>query len=263
MNSLTDDHGRIANRAYGENKPMHHAATFARPFVASILAASFLLSSVTASYAQTCDPDTEARLEFIETRLDEGQKHEKWWWRSWLTVYSIGLAYKIYDGATTRDGSNAAAHYFTAGKSALGIADLTLRPHVGRHGAAPMRAIPKTTAQYCAERLALAEKSMAQASEASNMRWSWKRHLSSLALNLAVATAIDVGWDDEGNAWRDFGVSEASAELSIWTHPTRAYHDYQEYRAKYGSGGGVPAAMAPSTLNFAASPRGLGLVWRF
>ena len=68
------------------------------------------------------------------------------------------------------------------------------------------------------------------------------------------------GWEDEGTAWRDFGVSEASAELSIWTHPTRAYNDYEEYRSKFD---GTPAAMAPSTLRFAASPRGLGLVWRF
>jgi len=262
MDSLNDDHGNIADQASGESKPMHHAS-FARPFVAAVVAASFLLTSVSSSFAQTCDPDTEAKLEFIETRLDEGQKHEKWWWRSWMTIYSIGFAYKIYEGAVTRDGSNSTAHFFTAGKSALGIADLTLRPHVGRHGAAPMRAIPKTTAQYCAERLALAEKSISQAADQSNMRWSWKRHLSSLALNLAVATAIDVGWDDEGTAWRDFGVSQVSAELSIWTHPTRAYHDYQEYRVKFGNGGAVPDARAPSSMSLAASPRGLGLAWRF
>jgi hypothetical protein len=259
MDSSTDHHGGIADRTHGESKPMHYAS-FAHPLVAAAMAASFLLTSVASSFAQSCDPDTEARLDFIETRLDEGQKHEQWWWRSWLAVYSIGLVYKVVDGATTKDGSNATAAYFTAGKSALGIADLTLRPHVGRHGAAPMRAIPKTTPQYCAERLALAEKSLSQASDASNMRWSWKRHLSSLVLNLGVAVAIDEGWHDEGTAWRDFGVSEASAELSIWTHPTRAYDDYQEYRSKFG---GAPAAMAPSVLRFAASPRGLGLVWKF
>jgi hypothetical protein len=238
---------------------MHHA-NFAQPIVAAVMAASFLLTSVATSFAQSCDPDTEARLEFIESRLDEGQKYEQWWWRSWLAVYSIGFVYKTVEGATTRDGSNAAADYFTAGKSALGILDLTLRPHVGRHGAAPMRAIPKTTAQYCAERLALAEKSMQQASDQSHMRWSWKRHLSSLVLNLGVAVAIDEGFGDEGTAWRDFGVSEASAELSIWTHPTRAYDDYADYRSKFDR---IPAAMAPSTLRFAASPRGLGLVWKF
>lgn len=262
MHSSTDDRGTVADRANGENKPMHDS-NFARPFVAAVVAASFFLTTVATSFAQSCDPDTEARLEFIETRLDEGQKHEKWWWRSWLTVYSIGFVYKIVEGATTRDGSNATADYFTAGKSGLGIADLMLRPHVGRHGAAPMRAIPKTTAQYCTERLALAEKSMAQASDAANVRWSWKRHLSSLVLNLGVAVAIDEGWDDEGTAWRDFAVSEASAELSIWTHPTRAYDDYQEYRAKFGSGGAAPSAMAPPSLRLAASPRGLGLVWKF
>jgi len=238
---------------------MHHPL-FTRSVVAALMTASFVMTPVASAFAQSCDPNTEARLEFIETRLDEGQKHEQWWWRSWLAVYSIGFVYKTVEGATTSDGSNAAADYFTAGKSALGILDLTLRPHVGRHGAAPMRAIPKTTAQYCAERLALAEKSMSQASEQANMRWSWKRHLSSLVLNLGVAVAISEGWDDEGTAWRDFGVSETSAELSIWTHPTRAYHDWEDYRAKFD---GTPAAIAPSTLRFAASPRGVGLVWKF
>ena len=227
--------------------------------LSSALAASLLLSPL-AGHAQSCDPSTEARLQFLESRLDEGERNAKWWWRSWLAVFTIGVVYKTAQGATEGDGSNQAADFIAAGKSVLGIAELTLRPHVARHGAAPMRAIPKSSPESCAERLRLAEKTMEQAADQAAGRWSWKRHLSSLVLNLGAGLAVAEGWDDEGTGWRDFGISEASSELHIWTHPTRAADDWAAYRSEFDS---APAARGPSHLRFAAMPRGIGVRWEF
>lgn len=237
---------------------MQHDATL-RPFVAAVMAAALLFSSVPAR-AQSCDAGTESRLQFLEGRLDEGQRNATWWWRSWLGVFTVGAIYKTAQGATTHDGSNAAAAYIAAGKSVLGIAELTLRPHVARHGAAPMRVISKATPEGCAERLRLAEKTMEMAAGDGNMRWSWKRHLSSLVLNLAAGLAVSEGWHDEGTGWRDFGISEASSELHIWTHPTRAVDDWTEYRSQFD---GAPVASGPSMLRFAAIPHGVGVRWEF
>lgn len=235
------------------------AASFPQRLLALVLALSVLASPLAAA-AQTCDQGTEARLEFLESRLDEGQENARLWWRSWLAVFSIGLAYKTTTGAMRGDGSNAAADYIAAGKSALGIAELTLRPHVARHGAERVRAIAKSSPEGCSRRLKLAEGSLESAATDDGSRWSWTRHLSSLLLNLGAGLAVAEGWDDEGTGWRDFAVSEVSSELHIWTHPTRAVDDWSEYRQRFD---GAPAAAAPSTFRLAATRGGLGFVWRF
>lgn len=177
-----------------------------------------------------------------------------------MAVFTIGLVFSTYDGATTRDGSNQAARFIQAGKSGLGMLDLTLRPHVGRHGAERIRAISKDGPGGCAERLQFAEKTMSQAADAANMRWNWKRHLWSFMINLGSGLAVAEGWDDPGTGWRDFAVSTVSAELHIWTHPTRAYHDWDEYREKFT---GAPLAVSKPSFHFASSAGGLSLVYKF
>lgn len=233
-------------------------AAFRRP-LALLLAASILLSPLAAS-ADGCDPSTEARLQFLESRLDEGQASSKLWWRSWMAVFVIGLGFKTTTGATRGDGSNAAADFIAAGKSAMGIADLSLRPHLGRFGADRVRAIAKTSPQHCAERLKLAESSLESIAKDDAGRWSWGQHLSSLVLNLGAAFAVAEGWDDENTGWSDFAVSEVSSELHIWTHPAGAFEDWAEYRHQFD---GAPLAESPRLFRVAATRGGLGFVWRF
>jgi hypothetical protein len=230
-----------------------------RRALAVTLAASLLLSPL-AAHAQSCDPGTEARLDFLETRLAEGQSNARLWWRSWLAVFTIGLLYKGTTGAVRGDGSNAAADWFAAGKSAIGIAELTLRSHVGRHGADRVRAIAKTSPDNCAQRLRLAEHSLELAAGDAGGRWSWIRHVTSLLLNIGTSVAVDAGWDDDGTAWRDFAVSQVSSELHIFTHPTRAVDDWAEYRRQFD---GTPEAAAASSFHLAATRGGLGFVWKF
>lgn len=227
--------------------------------VAAVLAASLVLTPMVAR-AQSCDADTEARLNFIESSLEANQHNEKFWWGSWLAVFSIGAAYGITAGALEDNNEIAAAYYVTAAKSTLGIMDLTLRPHVGRKGAAPIRAIPKTSAASCAERLRLAEKTLEQANDMSSMRWSWKRHLTSLVLNLGAGIAIAEGADEPEQGWRDFAVSEVSSEVHIWTHPTANHDAWAEYHEKFS---GAPAAAAKPEFHLAAHAGGLGFIYKF
>ncbi len=231
-----------------------------RPFVAVALAAS-MLASPAVSFAQGCDPDTEARLAFLEQRLEEAQPNTRLWWRSWMTVFVFGVGWGVTNGLLEDNNERAAADYVNAAKSVLGIAELSLRPHVGRLGAGPVRAIPKTSPENCRERLRVAERHLESAAGDAGMRWSWKRHLSSLVLNLGAAVAIAEGADEPGRGWQDFAISQVSSELHLWTHPTRAVNDWDDYRQKFS---GAPVATAPSTLRFAAMPGGgVGVVWKF
>lgn len=231
-----------------------------RKTLAMTMVASLLLAPV-ASYSQTCDADTEARLNFLESRLDEGRGDMRLWWGSWMAIYVIGASVGIAGGILEDNNEKGIANYVTAGKSVMGIADLTLRPHVGRHGASRIQAIPKTSDQACRERLVLAEKTMRTAAKEGSVRWNWKRHLSSLLVNLGAGIFVAEALDEPGQGWRDFAVSEVSAEVHIWTHPTRARGDLSDYEAQFN--GGAPAASIKPEWSFAAQRGGLGVVYKF
>ena len=132
--------------------------------------------------------------------------------------------------------------------------------HAGRHGAERVRTLPKDTPDHCAARLRAAESTLASAAQDAGARWSWKQHLSSLLLNLGAGLAVAEGWDDPGTGWRDFAVSEASSELHLWTHPTRAVGDWSEYRERFD---GIPRAADTPTFRLAAVRGGLGIDYRF
>jgi len=227
--------------------------------IAAALTASILLAPA-AAFAQSCDAATEARLQFLETRLDEGRDNTLLWWRSWLAIFSIGAVFGTTSGLLEDNNEIAAAQFITASKSVLGIAQLTLRPHVGRHGADRIRAIPKDSAAHCAERLRLAEQTMEASAEDANMRWSWKRHMASLVLNLGAGVIVAEACDEPGQGWQDFGVSQVSSELHLWTHPTRATDDLAAYHNKFD---GAPLAKERASLSFAGLPGGVGLVYKF
>ena len=61
---------------------VHQAVLVA--LVLPLMIAASLLASPLAASAQSCDPGTEQRLQYLETRLEEGESNAKLWWRGWL-----------------------------------------------------------------------------------------------------------------------------------------------------------------------------------
>ena len=133
-----------------------------------------MLVSPTAARAQACDASVQARLEFLESHLDEGRTHAKWWWRSWLGIFVFGALVQSANAGWEENKSERANDYMSVAKSLLGVADLSLRPLPGRHGADRMREIPTDTSDGCARRLHLAESVMKEAAE----RALWQRELT-------------------------------------------------------------------------------------
>lgn len=228
--------------------------------LAAVLAASICLEPV-AGLAQ-CDGDTEARLEFLESHLDEGEHSAKLWWGGWMAVFSIGAAFGIVGGALDDNNETAIASYITASKSAIGIAQLVFHPYVARHGAEPIRAVPKTSAQSCGQRLKLAEDHMAAAAKDAGVRYGWVNHFTSFLLNLGAGIVVAEALDEPEQGWQDFGVSTISSELHIWTYPTRARDDWDSYRTKFF---GTPAAASSGAAHwdFVARHGGAGIFYRF
>jgi len=213
------------------------------------------LVPVSSAWAQSaCDAQTAARLEFLETRLEQGRTRAAWWYYGWLSFFAVGAGVQGTRAAVTH-GHDAD---LLAGsiKATLGVIDLAFDPLAGRKGASEARAIPEDSPENCARRLAVDESTMERAARQGHTRSSWLRHLSSLALNLTAATLVDEVWDDERRAWESFAISEAVSEVHLWSHPWRAIDDWETYRTTFG---GAPVASLGWQWQLAAAPGGLAV----
>jgi hypothetical protein len=237
---------------------MQHARATRQSLAVMLLTVALLAPTI--ACAQVCDPDTEARLTFLESRLEDGQRNAKIWWGSWMTVFTIGVVAGVTQGIIHDDQSNQANSYITAGKAGLGIVNLTLRDKYAWRGADRIREIPKSSSEMCTRRLQFAEQTMEKVADEDSMRWSWKRHLWSFALNLTHGLVIAEAWSDPGTGWKSAGISEAASEAYLWTHPTRGRDDWHDYQSKFGGG---PVSLNSPYWDFAPRPGGVAVVYNF
>ncbi|MBI5506952.1 MAG: hypothetical protein HY899_19365 [Deltaproteobacteria bacterium] len=232
-----------------------------RRTLTAVLAVMLALSSTPSVNAQTaCDSETNARLTFLEARLDEGRRHASWWWNGWLAVFSVGAVVQGTKAALSRFDGHDGDLLVSTGKSLLGVTDLRRHPLIATDGADAVRAIPTDSPGNCARRLALAERTLARAAEEAETRDSWTRHLGSLAFNLGTAALVAGVWDDGDAAWQSFELSQPLSEGHILSQPWRASDDWHGYRTKFD---GAPAPAAAPQLSLGAGPGGIGVLWAF
>lgn len=218
-----------------------------------------LLVSPTAARAQACDASIQPRLDFLESRLDEGRTHAKWWWRSWLGIFIFGALVQSANAGWEENKSERANDYMSVAKSLLGVADLSFRPMPGMHGADRMREIPTDTSEGCARRLHLAESVMKEAADRADSRRNWATHVSSFALNFLTGLAVAEGWNDPTTGWTAFAVSQTMSEIHVWTAPGQPSDDWAAYRERFDGA----LAKKTSAWRLAGGARGLGVMWNF
>lgn len=219
-----------------------------------------LLLASSAAAESACDADTTARLDFLETRLEDGRRHASWWWRGWLGVFATGAVVQGVRSAYEDDKGQKADYYFSVGKSLLGVFDLLRQPLAGRNGADEIRAIAADDAEGCKRRLELAEETMHQAAKQADSRYSWTRHLSGFLLNFGAGVLVAEVWDEESTGWTSFAISQTFSEAHIWTQPWRAREDWDLYRERYL---GEAAAPVEPRWQLAAGIGSVGLALTF
>ena len=87
------------------------------------------------------DSELDARLRFLEERIDAGETYTKGWQYGWTGGYALGAGVGTGLAIKTDRAKNRANHIVTASKAALGTTRMLLQPHPGRHGADAMRAV--------------------------------------------------------------------------------------------------------------------------
>jgi hypothetical protein len=194
------------------------------------------------------DSELDARLAFLEGRLDEGELYSKVWQWGWTSGYGLGIVIGTTQAITCCSNKKAGAansvkkkrneqrvtHYVTAVKGAIGTTRMLLMRHPGRHGADAMRAIEGDTRDAKLARLATGEELLQDVAKTAHRRWSWKAHAGNIGLNLAGAGFI-FGFGRDSDAWESLGVGIGVGTLQILSAPKRGIQDLDDYETRFGA----------------------------
>jgi hypothetical protein len=172
------------------------------------------------------------RIDFIQERLDKGTTAAKRWQYSWMLING-GASYLQFGMATTlddKDEENDRFDNIVGGITGLLAAgDLAVNPLVAWSAAERLRQLPDATMDEKIEKLKQGEQLLKACADREEYGRSWKTHALAGLVNLIAGMAI-AGDDNRG---RDGALSFASgmlvSEIQIFTMPTRAITDWQEY----------------------------------
>lgn len=233
---------------------MPSAGNLPRTVGAAVAATLALLGNAQAQPAAQGTLDLDARLGFVEQRLDDQRLHSQLWQYGWTAVNGTGLVLGTYQAASTQNGDDRVVGIVDATKSVIGLADLYFRPLPGLHGADPIRAMPGDTPEQQEERLAAAERLLKADAERAEERWGWAQHVGNLAVNLAGGAVI-LGFGSKSSALTDTLIGLAAGEVQILSAPWEPVRSLGDYRSRFG---GLAAAM-----ELRPRPGGLELAFHF
>ena len=178
------------------------------------------------------DAEADARLSFLQERLDAGQTTAKTWQYGWTGIFSVGAVASTAQAIMADDGDERIYNIVGAVKSIGATTQMVLDPLPARLGAEPMRAVPNGTRAGRLQRLAVGERTLAINSERADTRYSWRRHLEGVTTNL-IGGAVIWGFGDSRDALLSVASGLAFGEAQIWSQPWRANGDLADYRAAF------------------------------
>jgi hypothetical protein len=202
---------------------------------------------ITRNPSALSDSELDARLAFLEERLDDGENYAKYWQWGWTGGYGLGVVIGVgqsitccsnkksgdFNSARKKRNEQRVTHIVTAAKGAIGTTRMLLMRHPGRHGADPMRAIEGDSRDAKLARLARGEELLRDVAKAAERRWSWKAHAGNIGLNLAGAGFI-FGFGRESDAWESLGIGIGVGTLQILSAPKRGIQDLNDYETRFG-----------------------------
>ena len=204
------------------------------------------------------DAELDARLHFLEDRLDAGRRHAQIWYYGWLGFNSACFAYTttsaVFDSARSRS-----FDIVNATQAAVGVGDIVfLRPMPGREGADPIRGAADASHADKVARLAKGEQILVAAAQRASDRSAWSTHLGNLFFNLLGGGILLALHEDHYAAVAALS-GTAVGEAYIWSEPSRAPEDLEAYRHFIADGA---VAQSGSRSKWFLVPDGRGVALR-
>ncbi len=202
-----------------------------------VLAFLLIMAAFSSSSALAADPENslesyDLRMGFVESRLDESHQHARYWQNGWSTFYAGSALVQTILWIDADKNDDSVNYGIGALKSVGGLADMLLRPHPGRQGAAPLLGWQQEHPEQRDKKLQFAETLLQDSAARAASRHQWQPHIKVIGVNL-VAGALIAAFGDSGDALTSTAVGIAVGEANIWTQPTRPEVDLQDYRQAF------------------------------
>ncbi len=225
------------------------------------------------------EEQVKERLSFIENALHSGQPRAKTWWYGWISGYSAGAAVmgglaaahwndRKLDPLTQRqvaDRGFAKDMLVGSATFVLGVGGLVIDPFVPAYGPNRLRAMLEGTPEERRLKLQKAEELLRECARREREGRGWMTHLLNLGVNVAAGLVAVLAFHRPGSdGLLTFATGEAVSLLNIYSQPSRAISDLDNYEIKYLGKQGVPAGPEEERgLYFSRYPCGFSVGVRF
>jgi hypothetical protein len=226
-----------------------------------ILVLVLLCRSVDIS-AQTDLPDSvvTVRLQIIETMLNQGKPNANLWWYGWLAGYGAATVGQGALALSTNDMGLRQDMVLGAGTTFLGAIGQVITPMVPGYAPDQLKRISGNTKEERWQKLIEAEKLLKESALREKSGRSWQTHAIAGVVNISSGLITWIGFKrDVWAGLENLALNTCITEAQIWTQPTKAMRDNNNYCKKYKSGE-IPVALKPEIVWFVSgSPGGVQL----
>jgi hypothetical protein len=213
----------------------------------------FIFQSLNIS-AQVEIPDSVImeRIQIIEKMFDQGKPNANRWWYGWLAGYSAAT---IGQGAVCFSSNDKGIRQdmaLGAVTTLLGAAGQLLTPMIPCYAPDRLTQIPEDTKEARLQKLDNAEELLKASALREKAGRSWQVHAVTGVVNVSSGLITWLGF--KRNVWagvKNFALNTVITEAQIWTQPTRAMKDYQDYYQRFKTGEN-PIALKPEMSWFAS-----------
>lgn len=202
------------------------------------------------------DAEIEARIAFIEERLEGSRRHAHLWNLGWWIANGVGVATGTAEVAAADDGSERAAGVVTVVLSLGGFAYQHFLPMRARFGADPIRDLPDRTHEEKVARLEKAQELLEYDAERATAQLDWKAHVGNAAVAAAATGIVLASGDRKSPAFLTGAQVLLGGEAQFWTEPAAPRRNIEDYVRRFRIG--------PSRVShrWQVVPQGAGLALR-
>jgi len=201
------------------------------------------------------DEDISTRIEFIQSRFDQGKLHAQLWQYGWLAGFSASVASRTYIVASeddTPERFDAAVGIFT---SLSGVLSLALKPLPSSSAASKLSLMSETTAEQRKIKLQYAEQLLTVSAAEAKRRRGWTIQGVFLLEQIIAGLAIGIIDDRPSDGLKAAVLGMLASELFTFTMPTQSITDVEAYSSNLFKDNATPVSSQP----FFIAPHGQGI----
>jgi hypothetical protein len=179
--------------------------------------------------AEISNAELEQRLKFIETRLARQSPNAGYWQHGWTGFHAASAVVQGVLAVDADDSDDEVDYLVGAVKSTGALAQMLIRPLPAVQSATRFQALPSQSREERIHKVAQGEVLLHENADHAATRTGWKRHLVGIGANLLGGVAI-AAFGDSSDAVTSTLLGIAVSETNIWTEPSRAINDLEDYQ---------------------------------